>query len=82
MKATPVNPIQIIRKWDIDGYPTYFFGADKNLYRIDSRGRYTINRRQIKRYTFGYILKSRFYSLAQLRPLLRPHIPTDHPADF
>ncbi|WP_461069583.1 hypothetical protein [Spirosoma horti] len=82
MKAIPVNPAQIIRKWDIDGYATYFFGADKQLYRIDSRGRYTINPRQMKRYTPGYYLKSRFYSLSQLRSLLRQHSPTDHPADF
>ncbi|WP_082111558.1 hypothetical protein [Spirosoma radiotolerans] len=82
MKATPVNPAQIIRKWDIDGFPTYFFGADKNLYRIDTRGQYVINRRQMKRYTFGYTLKSRFYSLSQLRPLLRRHILTNHPTDF
>lgn len=82
MMAKPINPCQVVRLWDIEGYPTYFFGVDKQLYRIDSRGRYLINRRQLKRYTLGYILKSRFYSLAQLRPLLKKYIPIDRPAGF
>ena len=59
MKMTLVKPAHIIRKWDIDGYPTYFFGADKNLYRIDARGCYSINRRQ-EDDILGYMLKSRF----------------------
>lgn len=65
----------IERTWDIEGFPTYFFGADKQLYRYDSRGAIRQNKRVVLRYTQGYVLKSRFYSLAQLRPLLRRHIP-------
>ena len=30
----------IERVWDIEGFPDYFFGADNQLYRYDSRGRY------------------------------------------
>jgi hypothetical protein len=68
------------RVWDIDGYPNYFFGEDKNLYRITARGELRRNPRHLKGYTLGYVLKSRFYSYAQLRPLLRRYVsPTDHP---
>jgi hypothetical protein len=71
-----------VRKWDIDGYPTYFFGADKQLYRVDSRGRVKQNKRVIIGYTAGYILKSKFYSQKQILPMLRRHTPTDRPAGF
>lgn len=70
------------RKFDIDGYPNYFFGEDKKLYRFDSRGNVKQNKKVVIGTTQGYILKSRFYSLAQLRPLLRRHEPTDHPVSF
>ncbi|QKZ13774.1 hypothetical protein [Spirosoma sp. KUDC1026] len=83
MNRMVVDPELIIRCWDIDGYPNYFFGADKHLYQIDSRGRYNRRRLVMKRYTRGYTLKSRFLSLSQLRPLLRRHDPTiDHPVGF
>lgn len=72
----------IQRVWDIEGYPNYFFGNDQELYRINSRGEIQRNRRTMKRYTIGYVLKSRFFSLTQLRPMLRKHIATDHPVDF
>jgi hypothetical protein len=67
------------RAWDIEGFPDYFFGADKHLYRYDSRGRIRKNKRIVVHYTQGYSLKGRFYSLAQLRPLLRRHETIDHP---
>lgn len=75
-----VDIADVVRVWDINrnaepGYPTYFFGADKQLYQIDFRGRFMLCKRQQKRYTLGYHLKSRFYSLAQLLLLLRRHIP-------
>ena len=82
MKLKSVEPSQIVRQWNIEGFPFYFFGADKQLYRIDSRGHFIINRRLVKRYTHGYILKSKFYSLAQLRPMLRRHQATNHPVGF
>jgi hypothetical protein len=61
------------RVWDIDGFPDYFFGDDKQLYRYDSRGAIRKNKRIVVRYTQGYSLKGRFYSLSRLRPLLRRH---------
>lgn len=75
------------RIWDIDGYPNYFFGHDKRLYRFDSRGQVRINKRIIIGTTQGYILKSKFFSLEQLRTRLLRHRPpelssTDHPVDF
>ncbi|KAB7728061.1 hypothetical protein F5984_20120 [Rudanella paleaurantiibacter] len=73
----------IVRVWDIEGFPGYFFGADKQLYRYDGRGSIRKNKRIVVRYTQGYSLRGRFYSLAQLRPLLRRHDPaTDGPMDF
>ncbi|WP_375446615.1 hypothetical protein [uncultured Fibrella sp.] len=75
-KRIPIYQL-IERKWDIDGFPTYFFGADKKLYRFDARGRLQQNKRIMLRYTAGYVLKSRFYSLSQLRPLLRRHVESD-----
>jgi hypothetical protein len=67
------------RVWDIEGYPNYFFADDKRLYRIDSRGRIQRNKRILIGSTWGYIMKSKFFSLNQLRPMLRRHVPpTDH----
>ena len=59
------------RVWDVEGYPNYFFDQKGDLYRFTSRGDVKSIRRIVKRYTQGYILKSRFYSLSQLRPMLR-----------
>lgn len=75
------------RIWDIDGYPNYFFGADKHLYRFDSRGRVQRNKRVVIGYTMGYVLRSKFFSLAKLRPMLRRHEASgesiaDYPAGF
>ncbi|RYF66131.1 MAG: hypothetical protein EOO39_23600 [Cytophagaceae bacterium] len=67
---------RVERVWDIDGYPTYFFADDGQLYRLTSTGDLRRNQRCIKRYTAGYVLKSRFFSLAQLRPMLKRHLPT------
>lgn len=61
---------KVIRKWNITGYPNYFFGDDKQLYRIDSRDRIHQNKRILKGYSQGYVLKSRFFSLNRLRSLL------------
>ncbi len=49
--------LSIERVWDIEGYPNYFFGADKQLYRFDSRGRVQRNKRVMIGYTQGYVLK-------------------------
>lgn len=70
------------RVWDIEGYPLYFFADDDKLYRITARGEAKQMRRAVKRYTQGYVLKSRFYSLSQLRPMLRRHDRTTYPTGF
>ncbi|QJD80287.1 hypothetical protein [Spirosoma rhododendri] len=71
------------RIWDIDGFPDHFFDELGQLYRITKRGELKLLRRTIKRYTQGYVISSRFYSLHQLRPMLRRHDPaTDRPVDF
>lgn len=80
-KKVSVNKL-VERVWDIEGYPNYFFGANKQLYRFDSRGRVQQNKRIMIGYTSGYILKRKFFSLSQLRPMLRRHDATDHPVDF
>ncbi|QJW88739.1 hypothetical protein HNV11_04765 [Spirosoma taeanense] len=70
------------RIWDIEGYPNHFFGDDNELYRITKRGELRRIRRSMKRYTQGYVIKSQFYSLSQLRPMLRRHDLTGYPAGF
>ena len=68
---------QVDRVWDIEGYPNYFFGQDKQLYRYDSRGQVKKNKRIVIGTTQGYVLKSKFFSLARLRSMLRPHSAAD-----
>ena len=77
-----VVAVPVQRNWDIDGYPNYFFGNDNELYRVTKRGELKCIRRSMKRYTQGYVLKSRFYSLLQLRLMLRRHDLTDYPTGF
>ena len=78
--AKKISVVQLIeRMWDIEGYPDYFFGNDKQLYRFDSRGQVKRNKRIVIGTTQGYILKSRFYSLSQLCPMLQRPILTDCP---
>ncbi|MBO0933763.1 hypothetical protein [Fibrella aquatilis] len=62
------------RVWDIEGYPNYFLDAQGRLYRFNARGEIIALKRAVKRYTVGYVLKSRFFSLSQLRPMLRKHV--------
>ncbi|TAE29593.1 MAG: hypothetical protein EAZ91_12025 [Cytophagales bacterium] len=74
MKPTKFSFTQTVQRlWDIDGFPNYFFGQDKQLYRIDSRGQLKRNKRVMVGSTQGYILKTRFFSLVRLKPLLRAH---------
>lgn len=62
------------RSWNIEGYPEYFFGSDKKLYRVTKQGHLKENKLQLIGYTKGYILKSKFFSLAKLKPMLRRHV--------
>ncbi|GAA4418308.1 hypothetical protein GCM10023187_51620 [Nibrella viscosa] len=77
-----IHRVPVQRVWDIEGYPNHFFGDDDELYRITKRGELKRIRRSMKRYTQGYVLKSRFYSLLQLRPMLRRHDLTGRPVGF
>ncbi len=67
---------QVVRAWDIQGFPNYFFGSDKLLYRIDRQGRLHQNKLIMVGYSKGYVLKSKFFSLTKLRPLLKKHVPS------
>lgn len=77
-----IQQVPVQRIWDIEGYPGHFIGDDNELYRITKRGELRRIRRSMKRYTQGYVLKSRFYSLSQLRLLLRRHDLTNYPTGF
>ena len=77
-----VIEVPVQRNWDIDSYPNYFFGSNNELYRVTKRGELKPIRRSMKRYTQGYMLKSRFYSLLQLRSMLRRHDLTEYPTGF
>ena len=77
-----VQHVPVQRSWDVEGYDNYFFGDDNELYRITKRGELRRIRRSMKRYTQGYVLKSRFYSLTQSRLMLRRHDLTGGPAGF
>jgi hypothetical protein len=77
----------VSRLWDIEYYSDggpghYFFAEDNELYRITARGEAKQMWRAVKRYIQGYVLKSRFYSLSQLRPMLRQHDRTAYPTGF
>ncbi len=65
--------LSVQRVWDVDGYPSYLFDEKGAFYRLNTRGEVIPLKRTVKRYTQGYTLKSRFYSLSQLRPMLRRH---------
>ena len=77
-----VIEVPVQRNWDIEGYPNYFFGSNNELYRVTKRGELKPIRRSMKCYTQGYVLKSRFCSLLQLRSMLRRHDLTEYPTGF
>lgn len=63
----------VIPKWYLEGFPNYFIGEDKQLYRvIRSEGTDSLQLKKLcmQRYTKGYYFSGKFYSLAKLRPLL------------
>jgi hypothetical protein len=57
--------------WSVDGYPDYFFGEDKNLYRAKANGKARQCKLTMIGYTKGYVLKSRFFSLSRLRGMIK-----------
>lgn len=79
MNRTFIKPSRLIRVWNIEDYPNYFFGTDDQLYRLHSQGRVRRNKQVMIGYTQGYVLKSKFFRLVKLRPLLRQHEPALSP---
>lgn len=55
-------------KWLIEGQPDFFIGEDKKLYRIKTQREIKLT---LNGYTKGYYLNRKFFSLHQLRPLIR-----------
>lgn len=53
--------------WFIKGYDDYGFGIDKSLYNLK---RYRKLKQVSNNGTIGYILKSKFISLKNIKPLL------------
>jgi hypothetical protein len=63
----------VIPKWYLEGFPNYFIGEDKQLYRVirsDGTDSFQLKKLCMQRYTKGYYFSGKFYSLAKLRPLL------------
>jgi hypothetical protein len=71
---TPLEMINyqfiVTPKWEIEGHPLYFID-DKNKVRNINTGKEL--QMQLKGYTKGYILNGKFYSLGQIRPLLKKY---------
>lgn len=63
-----LKPKNIKAKWLIDGYPDFFIGEDKKMYRLKTQREIKLT---LNGYTKGYYLNRKFFSLHQLRPLLR-----------
>jgi hypothetical protein len=55
-------------KWLIEGQPDFFIGEDKKLYRVKTQREIKLT---LNGYTKGYYLNRKFFSLIQLRPLVR-----------
>lgn len=59
---------QIEEKWLIEGFPEYFIGSDNCVYHRQNQH---VIKMVMKKYTKGFYLHRRFYSLHALRKLLR-----------
>lgn len=55
-------------KWLIDGQPDFFIAEDKKMYRLKTQREIKLT---LNGYTKGYYLNRKFFSLRQLRPLIR-----------
>jgi hypothetical protein len=65
------NELFIDPIWIIEGYPDYFFGNDKYLYRIKADGKARQCKLTVIGYTKGYVLKSKFFSLIRLKGMIQ-----------
>lgn len=66
----------IVPKWVINGHPLYFID-DQKVMRNVRTGKPV--KRQLKGYTIGYYLNRKFYSLNQIRPMLKRYEETNLP---
>ena len=63
-----IENIEIIPKWSLDGFPDFFVAANNKIYR---RGRGKAVNMVMKKYTKGFYLDRKFYSLMYLRKCLK-----------
>jgi hypothetical protein len=61
----------IVKHWELEGHPDYFFTVEKKLFRVTSTGKAVESRMAMVGYTKGYYLKSKFYSTAKIDAMLR-----------
>ena len=68
MLTFTIKPKVIKAKWLIDGQPDFFIAEDKKMYRLKTQREIKLT---LNGYTKGYYLNRKFFSLHQLRPLIR-----------
>lgn len=61
------NLINKTPKWYIKGHEGFFFNTDNQLYNVSTGN---IIKKVVKRYSVGYNLNGKFYTLKKLKPLL------------
>lgn len=55
---------KIVPKWKIETQENYIIASDNNVYNLKTKKKLQM---QLKKYTKGYYLAGKFYSLIQLR---------------
>ena len=68
MVTLMLKPKYIKAKWLIEGQPDFFIAEDKKMYRLKTQREIKLT---LNGYTKGYYLNRKFFSLHQLRPLIR-----------
>lgn len=68
MATLMLKPKNIKAKWLIEGQPDFFIAEDKKMYRLKTQREIKLT---LNGYTKGYYLNRKFFSLHQLRPLIR-----------
>lgn len=68
MVTLVLKPKNVKAKWLIEGQPDFFIAEDKKMYRLKTQREIKLT---LNGYTKGYYLNRKFFSLHQLRPLIR-----------
>ena len=55
-----------IKKWEIKGFQDYAFTTDKRLFNYRTN---RFSKKRVKKYSIGYTLNGKFYTLKTLKPL-------------